>query len=532
MLKVVFYSKLHPTDPADTGRRPAHPLVVQYADKTVDLWGGSGSPADPLPLLSGNIASRSTSRKSDEMLCVAPLLRLDLKPFLEAEKRVRMERGLGDLGEISDGDLADERMKIFWQMMRVCQWGAVFNPNRRLTADGLRWAPATFLDSPPSGFVERVDQGYCKLDRKDRGLRFTGQGIVIDTPLTWRAASSGALTITTTDPKIGRVSIEVTPKDLSFPTEIFTWSPGTKYVIILAMSLSAPSPGIQMIARMPKSGPEIELWLENVFQPGRVNMLTLDAVVATVKNASLHGRCQIRHECIAVAKVVESPLLGESEAEKFAKWDELARALLKATLEKGIPPGAEKASDDSDGGESGNDSNQSFFTDGDIGSDEFEVSGLNDEDGPSLDDLRRSSKGHKPNDDGDGDDNEDDDDYGDDDDDDDGGSDDDDDDDSGSDDDDDDDGGSDDDDSNDGSLDEITYYDSRQPSEADDEDDAAHQQREAKLLEIAHEVEDSGSESADEGCFKFVGEDGVEADTSEVRIEGTLTLESAKWFIL
>ncbi|KAK3349201.1 hypothetical protein B0T25DRAFT_236864 [Lasiosphaeria hispida] len=487
--------------------------LVQYADKTVDhvsieadfyrdnLWSkaSSGSPASPLPPLSGNIASRSTSRKSDEMLCVAPLLHLDLKPFLEAEKRMRVERALagggGDAGEISDGDLADERMKIFWQTIRACQWAGVFNPNRRLAADGFRWAPATFLDSPPSGFVKRVDQGYCKLDREGRGLRFTGQGIVIDTPLTWRPASSGALTVATTDPKIGRVSIEVTPNDLSFPTETFKWSPGTKYVIILATSLSVPPPGIRTITRMPKSGPDIELWLENVFKPGRVNMLTLDAVVATVTNASLHGRCQIRHECIAVAKVVESPLLGKSEAEKFAKWDKLARALLKTTLEEGIRPDLEKASDDSNDGES-------------------------DNDGSSLSASESDSDEESDDDDDDDDDDE-----------------------SDNDDESDDDDESDNDGSNlstsesgsdDGPAEETSYYDSYQPSEADDEDDAAyHLQRKAKLLEIAHEVEDSGSESADEGCSNFtVGKDGVEADASELRIEGTLTLTSAKWFIL
>src|ERR1700712_4832774 len=117
-------------------------------------------------------------------------------------------------------------MEIFWQTIRVCQWGVLFNSHRRLTTEGLRWAPATFLGSPSGGFVKNVDQGYCTLDEEGRGLSFTAQGIIVETPSTLRASSS-ALTINVTDHTAGRVCVEVTPRDLSFPSQTFTWTQGT-----------------------------------------------------------------------------------------------------------------------------------------------------------------------------------------------------------------------------------------------------------------------------------------------------------------
>lgn len=321
----------------------ARKRLIQYADKTVDhvsieadffrdmLWSSDGpdSAADPLPPYASNIASRSTSRKSDEMLCVATLMRLDLKPFLEAETQMRKERVLYETEELSDVNLADKRMEIFWRTIAVCQWGVLFNSHRRLKIEGLRWAPATFLGSPVGGFVKRVDQGYCRLDEKGRGLSFSAQGILIETPSTWEERSC-ALIISVTDAKVGRICLEVTPRDLSFPSQIFTWKPSTKYVIILEKLLS---PHVlkgtdDQTPTLPQTQPQLESWLEKVFQPGRVNKLALDTIVATVKNPNLGNGCQIRHECLAVTKIVESPILDKFEEEKFTIWDEPSRQLL------------------------------------------------------------------------------------------------------------------------------------------------------------------------------------------------------------
>ncbi|OCT47828.1 hypothetical protein CLCR_11275 [Cladophialophora carrionii] len=95
----------------------ARKRLIRYADKTVDhvsieadfyrdkLW-ASGSVADPLPPLASQIAARSTS-KSDEMLCLATIMRLDIEPFLNAETLLKKEKGLCEKEEVTDVELAD-----------------------------------------------------------------------------------------------------------------------------------------------------------------------------------------------------------------------------------------------------------------------------------------------------------------------------------------------------------------------------------------------------------------------------------------
>jgi hypothetical protein len=322
----------------------ARKRLIQYSDKTVDhvsieadffrdkLWGkGRYAAAEPLPPYASNIASRSTSKKSDEMLCMATLMRLDIEPFLEAEALLRKEKGISETAEISDLDLADKRMEIFWRSLGVCQRGVIFNSHRRLTTKGLRWAPATFLGSPWGGFVKRVDEGFCRLDKQGRGLGFAGQAIIIETPPTWKVESR-TLAIDVTDKRLGSVCIEVNTRDLSYPSQTFTWIPGKKYVIVLEQSLSlhAPTKTGDSISKfkLPKTSPELELWLEQVFQPGRLNKLVLNAIVATVKQQNVGGACQISHECIAAAKIVNSAVLNKLEEEKYTIWDERSRQLL------------------------------------------------------------------------------------------------------------------------------------------------------------------------------------------------------------
>lgn len=323
----------------------ARKRLIQYADKTVDhvsieadfyrdkLCYGD-SPADPLPPLVSAIASRSTSKKSDETLCLATIMRLDIEPFLNAEKLLRNAKRLSEEEEISDTDLADQRMQIFWQTIRGYQWQGLFNSHRRLSMDGLRWAPATFLGSPPEGFVREADEHYCDLDKEGRGLTFTAGGIFIEIPSPWKATSQ-SLMIEVADLTAGEVCIAIEPNDLSFPSQRFRWIPGTKYAIILEKPLSPglPSRSNTSRAQFPATRSDLQTWLEQVFQPGRLNQITIDGIVATVINENLEGACQIRHECIATAKIVDSSILSEREQKKFTMWNTNSRLLLDLMMQ-------------------------------------------------------------------------------------------------------------------------------------------------------------------------------------------------------
>ncbi|KAI1374170.1 hypothetical protein F4677DRAFT_461708 [Hypoxylon crocopeplum] len=485
----------------------ARKRLIQYADKIVDhvsieadffrdmLW-SSDEPddaAEPLPPYAASIASRSTSRKSDEMLCVATLMRLDLKPFLEAESEVRNERGLSGTEEVSDVDIADKRMEIFWQTIGVCQWGVLFNSHRRLSIDGLRWAPATFLGSPLGGFCKRVDQGFCRLDKKGRGLSFSAQGILIEIPSTWEPRSC-AITINLKDPKIGRVCLEVTPRDLSFPLQTFKWAPSTQYVIILEKLLSTrvPKRTGDPMANLPQTQLQVEDWLETVFQPGRVNKMALDAVVATVTNPTLKHRCQVRHECLAVAKIVESPVLDKFEEDKFTIWDEPSRMLLQDALE------AKKFRDEVGDGAEGVEHNNDDLDDGyeTVSSDDDWSDGASLEDGgeaeerspDAVDDSYDTDNNNAISSE---------------------------------------DLISSEDSDSDNPPKESYYYDDLDSESESDADEI----NEAWLLEVDDDALDSGSEAADEHCCGLF--DGKQSHSiPSTRVKGTLTRENTKWFLL
>ncbi|EXJ60023.1 hypothetical protein A1O7_04171 [Cladophialophora yegresii CBS 114405] len=474
----------------------ARKRLIQYADKTVDhvsieadfyrdkLW-APWSVADPLAPLASKIAARSTSKKSDEMLCLATIMRLDIEPFLNAETLLKKEKGLGEKEEVSDVELADRRTEIFWQTIRECQWGVLFNSHRRLTIEGLRWAPATFLGCPSGGFVKQVDQGYCRLDDEGRGLSFTAPAIVIETPSTWSATSS-ALIIEVSDPAVGRVCVEVTLRDLSFPSQTFTWSPATKYAILLEkpLSLHVASTAGGPMAKLPRTRPELETWLEETFQPGRVNKLAIDAIVTTVRNPTIGGGSQIRHECIAVAKIVDSPVLDKLEEEKYTIWDEPSRHLLASALQMerilSSPDNNTADDEDEDDSSGGSDSDDEDDNDDDGGDDD----GIdNDDDNDQWEDDDSDDINNS---------------------------------DSNDDDDDDDDGAS---------HEETNYYDDLE-SNANSADE-----NESLYLQLDNDALDSGSESADEHPYRVFGEE-QSHPIPPARIEGTRSPDDTRWFLL
>ncbi|KAJ9615318.1 hypothetical protein H2200_001393 [Cladophialophora chaetospira] len=90
------------------------------------------------------LCTRSTSEATDEALCLATLLRLDLAEVLN--------------------EPPSQRMQAFWRHLPDVPWGFVFSrAARKLEVPGLRWAPATFMGEPDNsswmGKHWRIDDG-------------------------------------------------------------------------------------------------------------------------------------------------------------------------------------------------------------------------------------------------------------------------------------------------------------------------------------------------------------------------------------
>lgn len=112
----------------------------------------------------GALAHRSTSRRSDETLCIASLLDLDPGPLLEVG---------GDGSMMSEDALADARMVQLLRCMREIPSNILFSPTPRLSIPNFTWAPRSFLGSCFS--TQRMKQGVLT----PAGLELTLDGIVL-----------------------------------------------------------------------------------------------------------------------------------------------------------------------------------------------------------------------------------------------------------------------------------------------------------------------------------------------------------------
>ncbi|KAG2068779.1 hypothetical protein BDR04DRAFT_1102676 [Suillus decipiens] len=81
--------------------------------------------------ISGAVSTRSTTRGTDETLCLSTVLGIDPAPFLSI-------KGLPD-------QVIDRRMELFLHYIQEFHRGIIFNSLPRLKRDGYRWAPRSLL---------------------------------------------------------------------------------------------------------------------------------------------------------------------------------------------------------------------------------------------------------------------------------------------------------------------------------------------------------------------------------------------------
>lgn len=79
------------------------------------------------------LCPRATTRASDETLCLSTILGLDPKPYLDIENKA------------DDEDVVQRRMKAFLEEIHKFSPKFIFNTYRKLTIDGVRWAPRSLL---------------------------------------------------------------------------------------------------------------------------------------------------------------------------------------------------------------------------------------------------------------------------------------------------------------------------------------------------------------------------------------------------
>ncbi|KAI1370224.1 hypothetical protein F4677DRAFT_369790 [Hypoxylon crocopeplum] len=251
------------------------------------LWDGPKDPSfegnprgarkEPLNLLINGVQYRSTSRRSDETICLGTLLRLKIRRLQGAEEAIREEysqRGL-HADEIPDREIAERRMEIFWSMVKVFPRDVVFNSHERLAKEGYGWAPASLLGIPPRGFSRSTARGFSDtfFDKENCGLSFTGPGIIIRVPTGGETSSALFNTHVTVDIPYSdhetlKMRIEATGLGMRSNNGGFSWKPGTRYGVILSESIAQSSRDNTAAGRpdwVPTNVVSMNLWLEQLF---------------------------------------------------------------------------------------------------------------------------------------------------------------------------------------------------------------------------------------------------------------------------
>ncbi|KAL3481689.1 hypothetical protein BJX99DRAFT_253216 [Aspergillus californicus] len=131
------------------------------------------------------LSRRSTTRKSDETICLATLLDLDPQPLLRMiTQKTEKTNGTWEEKQAEDQRVSDLRMAAFVRMVYGFSPDFIFSPYPRLPLRGFRWAPRTYISfiSFPNDRGVRAKRGDLNQDGHEL-WRSTGQALRQKNPI-------------------------------------------------------------------------------------------------------------------------------------------------------------------------------------------------------------------------------------------------------------------------------------------------------------------------------------------------------------
>ena len=138
---------------------PSHSLIAASLIARYQVLRGfvtSQARANKIVAIENALADRTTSVATDEALCLAVLLDLDVTEIARTEPTRRMEK--------------------IWRMLSKIPRDLLFTEKATLEVDGLRWAPVTFLKSPSSDSTHSAYDAMS-VSREAQGALIQANGI-------------------------------------------------------------------------------------------------------------------------------------------------------------------------------------------------------------------------------------------------------------------------------------------------------------------------------------------------------------------
>ncbi|KAJ6528496.1 hypothetical protein B0H19DRAFT_1274718 [Mycena capillaripes] len=169
-----------------------------------------------LPPLAHALQQRKTTRMSDEAICGATILDLDVREML----------GISDpKNDQTDGALADERMEKFLKQIRDFYPQIIFHHQKRLKKEGYRWAPATMMGAQPGDFTRWSNDGSL-VAFEGQGLKVQYSGFILETV---GAGSHGEIRVMFRYYH-QRLRLHIVPED----EDAVVWDPNAVYAVVTA----------------------------------------------------------------------------------------------------------------------------------------------------------------------------------------------------------------------------------------------------------------------------------------------------------
>lgn len=271
--------------------------------------GDSQARSGPFAAIIKEIQNRSTSWQSDETICLATLIDLNISRLQNVAQDIRNEwrktdPSIPDYQRVPDEELSNRRMKLFLSMLKIFPRAIIFNGQRRLPYDGFRWAPASFLGIPQGGFLRNVEGEEAVLDKRGRGLSLSSNGMAFT--LNENSAQGPSTSLHLSVPQEGKedlrfqISVLRSNDDIPVPS----WRSGVRYGILLSKSLTSAvtDSDSNQVSQQNTQSHELERFMSALYRDAQVDF-TMDAVIGPILQETSEGAetrtIQIQHECVA-----------------------------------------------------------------------------------------------------------------------------------------------------------------------------------------------------------------------------------------
>lgn len=180
------------------------------------------------------IRHRTTSKSTDETICIANLLGLDPTPLLNIREGDKGENMTQAEKKMAQQATHEKRMEGLLRMVGRFPQGLIFNELPRLQTDGFRWAPASYLNQNISNslydqLVERNNSFVPFLE----GLPVTYPGIKLESVRPHLGNSVNVVRIRRNRKLVWYNLLLEPDQDGGYPT----WDPESKYAVISSVPI-------------------------------------------------------------------------------------------------------------------------------------------------------------------------------------------------------------------------------------------------------------------------------------------------------